>query len=426
MTAPTEAGDRKIGDALVQRARRASLALLGTLGPLIGLSLLVFAVFALEPLQSFRGSPPVEEIAVERTVLDRDLIELHIRNEGPDEVTIAQVLVNEAYWVHQIGDRTLGRLESTTVRIAYPWDEGNPLDIVLVTSTGATIEYQVEAAVITPRFDAGTLGTYTLIGTFVGVIPVTLGLLWFGALQNARRRTIDFVIALTLGLLSFLLIETTVEGLEVAELVPASLDGVGIFAFGALVMIVAMAALQSWLGNRTSSFETPSESELGEHPSGAAPRSATSAPGLLVAYLVATGIGFHNLGEGLGIGTALAVGDVALGTSLIVGFMIHNTTEGIAIIAPLGERGSRPALGHFVILAALAGVPAIPGTWAGGLAISPTWSALAFGVAAGAIVQVLWVVGGGIRARHDGITGALASGFATGLAVMYATGLFTV
>ena len=50
-----------------------------------------------------------------------------------------------------------------------------------------------------------------------------------------------------------------------------------------------------------------------------------------------SGIGLHNLGEGLAIGSAYAVGSLALGASLVVGFALHNTTEGLAIVAPVAR-----------------------------------------------------------------------------------------
>ena len=62
------------------------------------------------------------------------------------------------------------------------------------------------------------------------------------------------------------------------------------------------------------------------------------AAGAPLALLVAIGIGLHNLGEGLAIGTSFATGALALGAFLVVGFAIHNTTEGLAIVAPVAQR----------------------------------------------------------------------------------------
>jgi zinc transporter, ZIP family len=59
-----------------------------------------------------------------------------------------------------------------------------------------------------------------------------------------------------------------------------------------------------------------------------------AATGLRLAWLVAIGIGPHNLGEGLAVATAMRRGEVALGATLVIGFAIHNLTEGIAVAAP--------------------------------------------------------------------------------------------
>jgi zinc transporter ZupT len=148
---------------------------------------------------------------------------------------------------------------------------------------------------------------------------------------------------------------------------------------------------------------------------------ATSAFG--VATLVAMGIGLHNLGEGLLIGSAYATGEIALGTFLVVGFLIHNTTEGLGIVAPLARE--RPSLGRLLLLGALAGVPTVLGAWIGGFTYSPVWTTLFFAVGVGAIVQVVWVLGRMLTARE---AGALqqplnAAGLFAGLLIMYATGL---
>ena len=360
---------------------------------------LVVAFVKLDPIGSLRAIPPIEAIAVERTTLTDDHIELRLRNDGPDTVTIAQLLVNDAYTPFVIGDAQLGRLESTTVSFDYPWDEGLPLAIGLLTSTGVVIEHDIEAASLTPELDSSTLGIYALLGLYIGVIPVAIGLLWYPALKRASRRWLTFFLAFTVGLLAFLLVDTVSEGFEIAGETAASLNGLGIFFIGALVAVMALTWLSSALDSRRR-----------------------TSGGLVLAYLVAAGIGLHNLGEGLAVGAALAAGEIALGTFLVVGFALHNTTEGLAIVAPLGGTSERPALWHFVALGAVAGVPTILGAWAGGFAFSPVWASLAFGVAAGAIAQVIWAIGRSISDRVG--SGAAALGFSIGLVAMYATGLF--
>jgi zinc transporter ZupT len=143
-----------------------------------------------------------------------------------------------------------------------------------------------------------------------------------------------------------------------------------------------------------------------------------------LATLIALGIGLHNLGEGLAIGSAYGTGEVALGTFLVLGFLIHNTTEGLAIVAPLAS--GRVAVGRLLALGLLAGLPTIAGAWIGGISYSPVLTTLFFAVGAGAIAQVVWEIGRSLaRAGNGGLGRPLpAAGFVLGVLVMYATGLF--
>ena len=369
------------------------------LAPLLIIVALLFTFVKLDPIGSLREVPPVEAIAIERTTLTDNHIELQLRNDGPDTVTVAQVLVDDAYTPFEIGDAELGRLESTTLSFDYPWDEGLPLAIGILTSTGLVIEHEIEAASLTPQLDGTTLWIYALLGLYIGVIPVAVGLLWFPALKRASQKWLTFFLAFTVGLLGFLLVDTVEEGFELAGETAAALNGLGVFFIGALIAVAALAWLSSALDRR---------------------RSVSS--GLLLAYLIAAGIGLHNLGEGLAVGAALTAGEFALGTFLVVGFALHNTTEGLAIVAPLGTDEARPALRHFVALGIIAGVPTILGAWAGGFAFSPVWGSFAFGIAAGAIAQVVWAIARSMRERAG--SGMAALGFCVGLVAMYATGLF--
>ena len=373
----------------------------GALIPVVLIALLAGIFIALDPIGDLREVPPVESVAFERVAFTDDGITAQLRNDGPDPVTVSQVLVNDAYWDFEIDDRHLARLESTTLRLDYPWEDGLPVTIGLVTETGVVIDHEVEAATLTPPVDAATVGVYALLGLYIGVIPVLIGLLWFPSLARANPRWIAFFLAFTVGLLVFLLIDTVEHGLEIAAQVTA-FDGVGTFALGALGAVLVLLWFESWLAKRGTD---------------------TRSSGLFAAYLVATGIGLHNLGEGLAVGAALAAGEAALGTFLILGFALHNTTEGLAIVAPLGREKTRPALWHFFALGAVAGLPTIAGSWIGGFAFLPAWGALFFGVAAGAIAQVVWVIGRSMRRDDRTDTGILPLGFLAGLLFMYVTAL---
>ena len=341
------------------------------------------------------GAPPIERLAIERTVLTPGWIALEVRNDGPDPVRIAQVQVNGAFWEFSASRAELSRLGSATVRIPYPWEEGLPLEVALVTATGATVTHEVEIAALTPLGGGAAL---PLLGLLIGIVPVALGLALLPALRAAGEGWRTFALALTVGLLGFLLVDTVAEGLDLGAAAGAALDGPALFAVGAVVAAISLA----WLG-------------------AAIGRASTS--GLGLAYLIAASIGLHNLGEGLAVGAAIGSGSAALGASLVVGFALHNATEGLAIAAPLGGVAERIGLGQLTGLTLVAGGPAIPGAVAGGLAVQPAVGALVFGLAAGAIAQVLAQLGAsllrsGALRRAAGATGLLA-----GFVLMYATGV---
>jgi ZIP family zinc transporter len=375
------------------------------LAPLVVLVLLVATFVRVGPVGVFRQAfPPVEELTVERITLPHaGEMRVRVVNGGPAPVTIAQVLVDDAAWKYTSdGEPTIDRLARREITIPYPWVQGEPHEVKLVSSTGLTFSGQVAVATDTPAVSARYISTFALLGVYAGVIPVFLGLLWLPFLRALERRWVDFFLSLTVGLLAFLGVEALVEALETAGRVPDAFQGVGLVTLGLLGAPLAVAMLSRRSGGSASA------------------RSAWH-----VASLIALGIGLHNLGEGLAIGASYASGEIALGTFLVIGFVIHNTTEGLGIVAPLATE--RPRLGQLAALGALAGLPTVIGTWIGGFTVSPIWATLFFAVGAGAIVQVIVEL---LRLflRRPGarvLTPLNSAGLLSGLLLMYGTGLFS-
>src|SRR5690606_29129292 len=119
------------------------------------------------------------------------------------------------------------------------------------------------------------------------------------------------------GLLTFLGVEALVEAFERQAALPGALGGPGLVLLGVALSYLGLTLVATRTARR---------------------RGAVG--GATLATLVAVGIGLHNLGEGLAVGTSFAFGELALGTFLIVGFMVHNVTEGLGIAAPLAEGGA--------------------------------------------------------------------------------------
>jgi zinc transporter, ZIP family len=358
------------------------------------------AFLAADPLRSLTVAvPPIEQVTVERQVLNGDGIALLVRVGGTEPVRIAQVQVDGAYWTFaQEPSGELGNLSSAWLRIPYPWVLGETHHVALITRTGLAFEHTIDVAVATP--DTNSFGALGMVGLFVGVVPVALGMLFYPALRAGGTRAFSFSLALTIGLLGFLLVDTLQEALELAADAAPGLHG------AALVWLVAALAFVLLLA-------------VGR-------RKGGEVGGLALATSIALGIGLHNLGEGLAIGSAFATGAAALGTFLVLGFTLHNVTEGIGIVAPLVQE--RPRWPVFIGLAALAGLPAVMGIWLGSYAFSPHWAALALAVGAGAILQVIVEVSGLLirRSATQGTSWASVSavlGVILGVAVMYGTAL---
>ena len=393
------------------------------LAPLAVLAVAIGLFVALDAPGLDRIGVPEEELTVERTVLEPGLIELHLRNDGADPVRIEQAIVNDGFASFTQSSEEVGRLAATEVGVQYPWIEGQAYEVILLTSTGGTIDHAIDVAVETPDADLGFYGLMALIGLYVGVIPVAIGMLWLPWVRTVDARWIRFLLAFTVGLLAFLGIDALLEGTELAGAGPEALGGAALVWLGAVGAYLVLTAVDGWLRGRRDAPGEGGVVEQGAAGSGPRPFGEDAARSAWrAAFLVALGIGLHNLGEGLAIGSAYAVGSLALGAALVVGFALHNTTEGLAIVAPTAR--ARLSLGRLALLGLLAGAPAVLGAWIGASAFHPSVAALLFGVGAGAIAQVIVQILPQVRERDGRLLSPLVcAGLLAGLLVMYATGL---
>lgn len=372
------------------------------LAALLTTALVVVLVLGFAWLRPFGGLtadvPPTESLAFESVRLDETGIHANLRAAGSHPVSIAQVQIDGAFRLFsQLPEGPVERLGRATLDIPYDWIAGEPLTIVVLTSTGVTFEHVVEVA-----YGSAALGGYGIlqligIGLFVGLVPILAGYGFLPLLRSYGARGRDFALGLTLGLLLFLLIDTMGEGLEFAGEASGALKADMAFW---VVMLVTTGVLVA-LARRHGVPE-----------------------GARLAFFVALGIGFHNLGEGIAIGASITLGQVALAAFLVIGFFLHNLSESIAIAAPY--RGKAIGMPVLIGLALLAGGPAAIGTVAGAFAFTPLRAALAFAIGAGAILQVLIEIGGLLlrnRAAGDTIGTTAGLGFGAGLVVMYATSL---
>ncbi len=347
-----------------------------------------------------RNPPPADEFDIRRVEFEPGEIRILVRNPQPDDLTIANVNVDDAIVPFTIdGPSTLGRLRSSTIVVPYDWVEDDPIAVGVTSSTGIQTVKEIPAAVATPEPTLDSFLGYALIGALVGVVPVALGLLWLPALRHASPAWLSAFMAFTAGLLTFLGVEALAEAFDQQAVLPAALGGAGLILVGVALSFLGMTALASRLGK------------------------GSGVTGLALALLVAIGIGVHNLGEGLAIGASFAVGELQLGAFLIVGFMIHNLTEGLGIAAPVAK--TRVTVLTLAGLALIAGVPTILGAWIGGYATNDVLAALFFAIAAGAAFQVVVEVGRYVARQAPGglRSGYAVGGFLAGIVAMYVTGI---
>ena len=345
--------------------------------------------------------PPADEFDVRRVEFSPGEIRITVRNPQRDDLTIANVNVDDAIVPFTVeGPTTLGRLRSATIVVPYDWVEEEPITVGVTSSTGIETVEEIPAAIETPQPSVEGFFGYALIGVLVGVLPVALGLLWLPALRQAGPVWLSAFMAFTAGLLSFLGVEALSEAFELQAGLPASLGGSGLVLLGVALSFLGMTALAARLT-----------------------RGGAAATGLTLALLIAVGIGLHNLGEGLAIGASFAIGELQLGAFLIVGFMIHNVTEGLGIATPIAK--TRVTLIALAGLALVAGGPTVLGAWVGGYTSSDVLIALFFAIAAGAAFQVVVEVGRYVAAHAPGglRSGHAIVGFIAGIATIYVTGL---
>jgi len=369
--------------------------------PIILLSAMIVYLFGPgSELVNFGTALP--NITIERVDFVESEIQVTVRNTGPIDVSIAQADVNDRIQPAAIEpDKNLARFEAALVRIPYSWNEAEPYEIGLTVNDGTRFAHSVEAAAPAIKPSIDLVSYFAVIGTYVGIIPVMIGLLWFPFIAKMSPAKYKFFLALTAGLLLFLGIDAIEEGFEIsAERLSGAFNG---------QLLVATVVVASFVGLYYVSEKLVS-------------RVSSASKSVAIALMVSIGIGLHNLGEGLAIGAAIGLGEIALSTFLIVGFTIHNTTEGLAIAAPMARQ--KPMIKKLAAMGFIAGAPAILGAWIGGFQYSPISAIIFLSVGAGAIFQVIVAILKWIRQDEQGLMSApTAAGIAVGMIIMYVTSI---
>ena len=431
-----------------KRKKIASLVLAVT--PLIILAGMIYFLSSPFGQNLINTGVPLPEVTIEKVEFHENQVVAFIRNTGPEQVTISQADINDRIQSAAIEpSQVLPRLSEAKVIIPFFWNTAEPYEVGITTSDGTRFSKVVDAAAPAPIPNINQFSVFAMLGVFVGVIPVLIGLAWYPFLRKITRNQYNFFLSLTAGLLVFLGIDAFLESNEIAaNNLAATFNGQLLIPIIIIATFLGLFYLSEYFGKRaesklSSEYEKEKKMQYEAGYLSAQNNSLESSPKpmsktrissisltnplssdtidltqkgqeenaekkkeekltqlinrreiikpLTLSLMVAIGIGLHNFGEGLAIGAAVLLGEIALSTFLIIGFTIHNTTEGLAIVAPLAKTG-RLMIRRLIAMGLIAGVPTIVGTWIGGFVYSPLASIIFLSVGAGAIFQVVYAL----------------------------------
>jgi len=255
------------------------------------------------------------------------------------------------------------------------------------------------------------------------------------ARMNMSPRARVALAMLSVGILAFLLVDVLGHGYEDAEgAVEAWGEDEG--SFGRAAGLSALLLVGFTIGSAgISLLERKLRSAPGRMPpmAGGAPEALTAEDtgqllsgaseatkqALRTGLFIAAAIGLHNFAEGLAIGVSAGSGEIALATVLVVGFALHNATEGFGIIGPLG--GVQPSWSWLALAGLIAGLPVVIGASIGYSVDSEALEIGFYGLAGGAILYVIGEIWSGVRRHGHRELGMLllAAGFSAGVLTDY-------
>jgi ZIP family zinc transporter len=274
-----------------------------------------------------------------------------------------------------------------------------------------------------------SLAQTVALGALAG-FTIFLGLP-LGRLQSLSPRARVALAMFSVGILAFIFVDVFEHAFEIVEEPVESLkdghgglgEAIGYTAMIALGFVAGSAGLAQLerrmrprgpktppiAGGATAAVAPTTEAALQDEAALARTRA------LRTGLAIAAAIGLHNFAEGLAIGVSAQAGEISLATVLIIGFALHNATEGFGIVGPLG--GVRPSWRWLGTAGLIAGTPTFLGSLVGYNVTSTPLELAFYSLAGGAILYVIGEIWHAMRRygyRELGLY-LLAAGFITGL-----------
>jgi ZIP family zinc transporter len=249
-------------------------------------------------------------------------------------------------------------------------------------------------------------GETVVLGAIAG-FTIYLGLP-AGRVKRFDQRMRVALAMFSVGILAFIFVDVTAHAQAIVEGAltdfkdhRASFGHVaGLFALLALGFVVGTAGIAT-VERRLRRARPPAPvlggdaaseldaGELADHQ--AAVRRAAMGTGMSVAVA----IGLHNFAEGLAIGVSAKTGAIGLATVLVIGFALHNATEGFGIVGPLGT--IRPSWTWLGLAGLIGGGPTFVGAIVGYQVHSDPLELCFYALAGGAILYVIGEIWTGMR-----------------------------
>ncbi|MCY3854241.1 MAG: divalent cation transporter [Thaumarchaeota archaeon] len=364
---------------------------------ILPLLLIIFMIFYFNNISILEFGVNLPKISIEQIDFVESEIRVSVRNTGHIPVNIVMADVNDRIQSANIEpNKKLERFDTALIHIPFEWSKSKPYAIGLTTEDGIRFEKKVESAfyLLKPTFDVVLL--LVTLGIYVGIFPILIGFSWLPFMKKFKKYY-SFFLSFTVGLLFFLVIETSVELFDLSQHLDSSFNSTTLILIIILLTAFGLYHLDYNVINRN--------------------QSGLKRSSIAISLMISVGIGLHNFGEGIIIGTSINLGKIALGNFLVIGFALHNITEGFAISTPLTKENL--LVKYLFVLLPIAGLPTIFGLLVGGFTNSLIVNIIFISLGIGSISYVILTIMKWINKQYFILNKDITTGISSGMCIMY-------